>query len=213
MGAEHKRNRLRGLYLITPDCDDTGRLIALTRSVLGARPALLQYRSKLADESVRHAQALALAALCREAGVALIINDSVELALAVEADGVHLGRDDGDLAGARARLGRERIIGMSCYDEWSRAAAAVEAGADYVAFGALFGSTTKPGVARAPLTLVSRAARELAVPVAAIGGITLENAAMVREAGVALVCVISDVFGAADPARRASELVRLLDAT
>lgn len=213
MRAEDLRKRLRGLYLITPECADTGRLLALIRSALEARPALIQYRSKLADASLRQAQAQAVAGLCREAGVALIINDSVELALAVEADGVHLGRDDGDARSARERLGDDRIIGVSCYDEWARASAAVAAGADYVAFGAVFGSSTKPDAVCAPLTLVSRAARELAVPVAAIGGITLENAATVRAAGADLVCVISDVFGAADPAQRAGAFVRMLDAT
>lgn len=213
MRAEDLRRRLRGLYLITPECADTGRLLALIRSALEARPALIQYRSKLADASLRQAQAQAVAGMCREAGVALIINDSVELALAVEADGVHLGRDDGDARSARERLGDDRIIGVSCYDEWPRASAAVSAGADYVAFGAVFGSSTKPDAVCAPLTLVSRAARELALPVAAIGGITLENAATVRAAGADLVCVISDVFGAADPAQRAGAFVRMLDAT
>lgn len=213
MDSEQTGKRLRGLYLITPECSDTPRLLALCRAALAARPALLQYRSKLTDEARRHEQALALAGLCREAGVALIINDSVELALAVAADGVHLGRDDGDPHRARERLGDDRIIGVSCYDEWARAQAAAAAGADYVAFGAVFGSTTKPDVVRAPLALVSRAARELEVPVAAIGGITLENAAVVRAAGAGLVCVISDVFSAADPAQRAGDLVRLLHAT
>lgn len=213
MRPDKLRQRLRGLYLITAESADTRSLIDLTRKVLGARPALLQYRSKLADESVRYSQARALADLCREAGVALIINDSVELALAVEADGVHLGRDDGDPRLARERLGDDRIIGVSCYDDWSRASAAVAAGADYVAFGAMFGSTTKPDAVRAQLALVSRAARELALPVAAIGGITLDNAALVRAAGASLICVVSDVFGAADPAQRAGEFVRLLGAT
>ncbi|HRD32849.1 MAG TPA: thiamine phosphate synthase [Rhodocyclaceae bacterium] len=212
MPTEHGRRR-RGLYLITPECDDTPRLLELVRKVLEARPALLQYRSKLTDDSVRHEQALALAGLCREAGVALIVNDSVELALAVGADGVHLGRDDGDLGSARARLGDDRIIGVSCYDEWTRARLAAEAGADYVAFGAVFGSATKPDAVHAPLSLVARAARALDVPVAAIGGITLDNVGVVRAAGADLLCVISDVFTAADPAQRAGEFVRVLGDT
>lgn len=217
MHGDGLRRRLRGLYLITPECAQTDRLLTLTQGVLsgacGERPAVLQYRSKLSDAPLRHAQAQALAALCRAAGVMFIINDSVELALAVAADGVHLGRDDVDLHTARAHLGDDRIIGVSCYDEWSLAVAAVAAGADYVAFGAVFGSTTKPEAVRAPLTRVAQAARELAVPVAAIGGITLENVATVRAAGADLICVISDVFDAADPAQRAEAYVQLLGAT
>ncbi len=192
----------RGLYLVTPDCEETPMLVGLVRSALRGRPALLQYRSKLVSATLRAEQAAAVGAVCRDAGVAFIVNDSVELALAVGADGVHVGRDDGDTVGIRAALGPERILGVSCYDDWSAAEAAIAAGADYVAFGAMFPSPTKPATVRAPTSLLEQAAAR-GVPCAAIGGITLDNAGALVTAGADLLAVISDVFGAPDPAARA----------
>jgi len=196
--------QLRGLYLVTPDTADSETLLARVERALSGRPALLQYRSKQADAVLRHAQALALAILCRQAGVRFIVNDSLELALAVGADGVHLGRDDGDLRAARRALGAERILGVTCYNEWSRAQEAVAAAADYVAFGAVFASPTKPAAVHAPLELLTRARHELGVPVAAIGGITLVNAPAAIAAGADLLAVISDVFDDPDPGARAA---------
>lgn len=193
-----------GLYAVTPDEADTVRLLGLVEQVLAGRPALLQYRNKLAAPALRREQARALLTACRRAGVPLVINDDLALALEIGADGAHLGRDDGDPARARRTLGPGRILGVSCYNEWSRAEAGARAGADYVAFGAMFVSPTKRQAARAPLALIERARRELAVPVAAIGGITLDNAASLVAAGAHLVAVISDLFAAADPARRAA---------
>lgn len=198
-----------GLYLVTPDCADTARLLALLDDALGGRPALVQYRSKLGDRDLRREQALRAAALCRAHGVPFIVNDSLALALEVGADGVHIGRDDGDVAAARAALGPQRLLGVSCYDEWARAEAAVAGGADYVAFGAMFASPTKPQAVRAPLALLRRARDELGVPVAAIGGITLDNAAPVVDAGASLLAVISDVFDAPQPGARAAAYRRL----
>lgn len=196
---------LRGLYLVTPDEPDTATLLARVGRALAARPVLLQYRNKLLDAAGRRTQAAEVLALCRAAGVPMVVNDSVELALDIAADGVHLGRDDGDPAAARARLGAGRIIGVSCYDEWARAVAGARAGADYLAFGAMFASPTKPAAVRAPLELLGRARRELGRPVAAIGGITAENAAQLVAAGADLLAVISDVFAAPDPAVRGAE--------
>ncbi len=204
--------RLRGLYLVTPDTADTARLLAGVEAALAGRPALLQYRSKQPDALLRREQAREVRALCRRAGVPFIVNDSLELALAVDADGVHLGRDDGDLAGARQALGARRILGVTCYNEWPRAQAAVAAGADYVAFGAVFASATKPGAVHAPLDLFARARRELGVGLAAIGGITLDNAAEVVAAGADLLAVISDVFDAPDPGARAAGYAALFTA-
>ncbi|MCK9260759.1 MAG: thiamine phosphate synthase [Azoarcus sp.] len=194
-----------GLYAVTPDEADSARLLTLVEQVLGGRPALMQYRSKLASASVRKMQAQAVLALCRQAGVPLVVNDDLELALAIGADGVHLGRDDGDPAQARLALGANRIIGVTCYNEWARAQAGVVAGADYVAFGAVFVSPTKPEAVHAPFALLARARRELRIPVAAIGGITLDNVAEVIAAGADYPAVISDVFGAPDPAARARD--------
>lgn len=194
--------RLRGLYLITPDEADTATLLARVGAVLGAGPVLLQYRNKVADTALRRVQAAALLPLCRSAGVPLIVNDDLSLALEIGADGVHLGRDDGDAAAARAALGAGRILGLSCYAEWERAQRGALLGVDYLAFGAMYPSVTKPLAPPAPLALLTRARRDLGLPVAAIGGIRLDNAAAVLEAGAGLLAVISDVFDADDPAAR-----------
>lgn len=204
MTMAKREHALRGLYLITPDTADSAALLAGVRSALAGRPALLQYRSKHADGGLRREQAAAIAALCREAGVPFIVNDSLELALAVGADGVHLGRDDGDLGAARAALGPERILGVTCYNDWARAEEGAAAGADYIAFGAVFASPTKPAAVHAPLDLLTRARRELKLPVAAIGGITLDNAPLAITAGADLLAVISDVFDDPDPRGRAA---------
>src|SRR5574343_1745586 len=186
--------KLRGLYLVTPDEVDTNRLLDQVEPLLDTLPALIQYRNKLADVALRRTQATALLARCRSAGVPLIINDDLALSLALGADGAHLGRDDGDLAAARAALGTGRILGVSCYGEWPRAELGAAAGVDYLAFGAVYPSSTKPQAPRAPLAMLGEAQRRFGLPVAAIGGITLDNAAPVVAAGADLLAVISDVF-------------------
>ena len=186
--------KLRGLYAVTPDCDDSAVLLQKAEQALRGGIALLQYRSKARERDL--AEARELARLSRRYGVPLIVNDDIELALLVQADGVHLGRDDGDLARSRSQL-RGKLLGASCYDSLERARAAVAAGADYVAFGSGFASGTKPGATRAPLSLFA-AARSLGVPLCAIGGITAENAAQVVNAGADLLAVIADLFGAPD---------------
>jgi thiamine-phosphate pyrophosphorylase len=203
----------RGLYALTPDEPDTGALVAAVRAAIAGGAAAVQYRNKGADDGLRRAQAAALAALCREAGVPLIVNDGVELALAVDAAGAHLGRDDGDLAAARRRLGPQRLLGASCYDRLERAAEAVAAGADHVAFGSVFASPTKPAAVRAPLTLFAAAKRRLGVPVVAIGGITLANAADVIAAGADAIAVITALFAADDVAARARAFTALFART
>ena len=143
--------------------------------------------------------------LARRYGVPVIVNDAVELALEVGAAGANLGRDDGDLAAARRRLAG-RILGTSCYNDAQLARAAVRAGADYVAFGSVFPSPTKPLAVRAPLELFSE---RIGVPLAAIGGITVENARQVVRAGADMLAVISDLFEAPDVARRAADYRKL----
>jgi thiamine-phosphate pyrophosphorylase len=199
----------RGLYALTPDLADTGQLVARVGDAIRGGATAVQYRNKSAPADLRRAQAAALAALCRTAGVPLIVNDDVELAAAIDADGVHLGAGDGDLAAARARLGPGRLLGASCYNRLELAHAAVTAGADYVAFGAAFASSTKPGAVHAPLELYRAARRALTVPIVAIGGITAENAPALIEAGVDAVAVITALFGAEDVARRAREFQSL----
>ena len=203
------KRRLAGLYAITPDEPRTGILIVKVGQALSGGASVVQYRNKTAGSELRREQAHALVALCRAAGTPLIVNDDIELALALDADGVHLGADDGDLAEARARLPRGKLLGASCYDRIESARAAVQAGVDYVAFGSVFDSGTKPDAVRAPLAIFADARRSIALPLVAIGGITLENAAQVFAAGADAVAVISAVFDAADVAGRAAGFTRL----
>jgi thiamine-phosphate pyrophosphorylase len=195
--------KLRGLYAVTPDGGSTTELLEKVRAALEGRISLLQYRRKKGNAS----EARQVVELARSHGVRVIINDDVALALEVGADGAHLGRDDGDLARARKRLAG-KILGASCYDDLRAAQAAVRAGADYVAFGSVFASPTKPAALRAPLSLFGQA-RTLGVPLAAIGGITLQNASEAVEAGADLLAVISDLFDAPDIRARAREYQRL----
>jgi thiamine-phosphate pyrophosphorylase len=190
--------KLRGLYAITPD--GPGLLDKVQRALEGGI-ALLQYRRK--DQSTLE-EAKALLALSRRYGVPFIVNDDVELALEIGADGVHLGREDGELGAARRKL-RGKILGASCYDQPQLAQAAIAAGADYVAFGSVFSSPTKPAAVRAPLSLFN----DLDIPLCAIGGITLQNAPQVIGAGADMVAVISDLFDAPDIAQRAAAYKKL----
>ena len=201
---------LRGLYAITPDDADSTRLEDRVRALLAAAAtscAALQYRNKTASSGLRLEQARRLALLARAGGVPFIVNDDIELAAAVNADGVHLGREDGEIGAARRAL-PGKLLGVSCYDSIAAARAAVAAGADYVAFGSVFPSGTKPGTVRAPLRLFHEA-RGLGVPLVAIGGITLENAAAVLHAGADALAVISALFDAPDIGARAREFTRL----
>lgn len=196
---------MRGLYAITPDIADTAALAAKVEQALKAGVALLQYRNKIISKDKRLLQARELAPLARGYGVPFIVNDDVEVALSVGANGVHLGKDDGELAAARTKL-PGRILGASCYSDLDQARVAVRAGADYVAFGSVFPSSTKPDAARAPLSLFRG---ELGVPLCAIGGITVENAPQLIAAGADLLAVISDLFDAPDIGARAAQYRKL----
>jgi len=196
---------MRGLYAITPDIADTEALARKVEQALKAGVAMLQYRNKMLSKDRRLLQAKELAPLARGYGVPFIVNDDVEIALAVGANGAHIGKDDGDIAAARAQL-PGKILGASCYADLEKARAAVRAGADYVAFGSVFPSPTKPAAARAPLALFGS---ELGVPLCAIGGITLENAPALIAAGASLLAVISNLFDAPDIGERATQYRRL----
>jgi thiamine-phosphate pyrophosphorylase len=204
------RSRLRGLYAITPELRDTALLLSLVRAAIDGGATLVQYRAKDAEPGVRARQAEALLHLCRARHVPLIVNDDLELAAAIAADGVHLGADDGD-----PRLARERmpgaIIGVSCYDDPARAQAAARAGADYVGIGAVFASSTKPQAVFAGLSAIASASRLSGLPVAAIGGITPDNAPRAIAAGADMVAVISALFCAADVTAAARALSRPFD--
>lgn len=200
---------LAGLYAVTPDEAQTDILVRKVGQALEGGAAAVQYRNKTADRQLRLEQGRALAALCRAAGARFIVNDDVALALELDADGVHLGAEDGDLAEARRRLGPGRLLGASCYDRIELAATAVHAGADYLAFGSVFSSATKPDAVRAPLTLFAEARRRFALPLVAIGGINLQNAPQAFAAGADAVAVISAVFDAGDIAASAAAFTRL----
>ncbi len=191
--------RLRGLYAVTDAALTPGdRLVAAVREAVAGGAAVVQYRDKSADLRRRFEEVKALLAVCRPAGVPLIVNDDVELAAESGADGVHLGRDDGAIAPARARLGADALIGISCYNELDRAIDAATEGADYVAFGSCFPSTVKPDAVRADAALFTAARRRLDLPLVAIGGITPENGASLVAAGADCLAVISGLFGTDD---------------
>jgi thiamine-phosphate pyrophosphorylase len=200
---------LRGLYAVTPDQLGKAALLARVQAALVGGARIVQYRDKLRDAVQQAEIARALGALCRRFGATFIVNDDLALARAVAADGVHLGSEDGDLAAARRALGAGRLLGASCYADFELARAAVAAGADYVAFGAVYPSPTKPHATRAPLALFRRCRDELGVPACAIGGITLDNAPALLTAGADLLAVISDLFAAPDIASRAEAYQQL----
>lgn len=198
-----------GLYAITAETADTVRLLEQVEAALAGGAAAVQYRDKSGDVARRHEQASELAALCRRHGAPLIVNDDLRLADLADADGVHLGRDDGGVREARIVLGPGKFIGASCYQNLDIARAAQAAGADYVAFGSFFPSPTKPAAPRAPLDLLRTARAELRVPLVAIGGITVENATALLDAGADGLAVLSAVFGAPD-VRTAAHAFNLL---
>ncbi len=203
-------SRIAGLYAIadTQYLDDVHLIEAVTQAVTGGA-RVIQYRDKKHDAEARLGQAKELAGLCRQHGVLFIINDDVELAKQARADGVHLGREDVSLAQARTQLGPQAIIGVSCYNELTRAVQAQNEGADYVAFGSFFPSRTKPQAVRAGLELLCEAKQRLRIPVVAIGGITPENGAHLLAAGADALAVIEGVFGQADVRAAAERYARL----
>lgn len=201
----------RGLYAITdPKLTPPRHLLERVEAAIAGGAVIVQYRDKLSGLAEKHALASALLALCRRQDVPLIVNDDIDLAADIGADGVHLGRDDAPLADARARLRRGAIVGVSCYNEFERAGAAIQAGADYIAFGRFYPSQTKPGAVQADPELLQRA-RRWSVPVAAIGGIHAGNGAALVAAGADLLAVVDGVFGQADVLTAARGLSQLFD--
>ena len=203
------KRKLAGLYAITPEEPRTDILVRKVGQALGGGASVVQYRNKTSGPELRREQGRALAALCRAAGAAFIVNDDLALALELGADGVHLGGEDGDLAEARRCLGQGKLLGASCYNRIELAEVAAQAGVDYLAFGSVFSSGTKPGAVRAPLSLFAEARRSFDLPLVAIGGITLQNAPQVFAAGADAVAVISAVFDAGDIAASAAGFTRL----
>ncbi|MDN5924556.1 MAG: thiamine phosphate synthase [Xanthomonadales bacterium] len=200
----------RGLYAISngPRAD----LLDVCAAALAGGAQILQYRDKTRDHPRRATEALALAKLCRHYRAVLIINDDVALAAAVNADGVHLGEDDADIGQTRAQLGPGAVIGVSCYDSLARAQSAAAAGADYLAFGAFFASPTKPAARHADIELLQQA-QTLQRPLVAIGGITMDNAGALIDAGAHAIAVISALFDASDVCATAQHFSGLFSTT
>jgi thiamine-phosphate pyrophosphorylase len=197
--ASDEETRLHGLYVVTDSgLIAPGRLVDAVAAAIRGGARVVQYRDKSDDARRRRAEAGALAALCRERNVLFIVNDDVELAAAVRAGGVHLGRDDPAVAPARAALGERAVIGVSCYNDLERARRLAGEGADYLAFGRFFPSPTKPAAVQAPPDLLGRARAAGLGPLVAIGGITPANAPGLIAAGADMVAVIHGVFGQPD---------------
>ncbi len=220
---------IQGLYGITPEIPDTARLLSKLEPAFEGGLRLLQYRAKTLEPPARLAQAQAIAELCRKWAVTLIINDDPTLAQHTQAHGVHLGLSDLELSspqpsGQHTEETREQtranhsasnvfqgrwLTGISCYASLQRALQAQALGAHYVAFGSMYPSRTKPGALTAPLSLLHQARHQLTIPIVAIGGITLENAPTLLQAGAHALAVISGLFDATDIRTRTREFQTL----
>ncbi|MDB5969283.1 MAG: thiamine phosphate synthase [Hydrocarboniphaga sp.] len=193
-------NALSGLYAITSQalCETPQRLQAGVAAAIAGGARVIQYRDKQNDAPTRLDYAKRLRRLCRDAGALFIVNDDMQMAAIVDADGLHLGKTDGAIAAARALLGDSVLIGVSCSGDLQRALAARQQGADYVAFGRFYDSNTKPDAPLAGLDALREARAQLRLPICAIGGITPDNAAPLLAAGADMIAAVDGVFGAAD---------------
>jgi len=200
---------IKGLYAITPDSADLNTLIQKTKSAIEGGAFMVQYRSKIQDRDVKMQQCAAILRLCREYEIPCIVNDDVEMCRVLEADGVHLGEKDDNIAEVRHILGEDAIIGSSCYDQLDRAKSAQKEGASYVAFGAMFATSTKPNAPRASLALLKEAKREIQIPIVAIGGITVNNAHDVIKTGIDAIAVINSLYEAKSIKETAETFVKM----
>ena len=194
---------LQGLYALTPN--DHPQLLGAVSKAIAGGVRMVQHRDKTASAAVRRERAKALLGLCRSHRIPLIVNDDLDLALSIGADGVHLGTGDLPINEARARF-PHGLIGASCYNDFARARVAASAGASYVAFGSFYPSPTQPNTVAAQPDLLMRANRELSVPVCAIGGIRADNAAGLIQAGADLLAVCSGIFAESDIAEAARSI-------
>ena len=201
--------QIKGLYAITPDTLNTELLCEKVEKVLQGGASMLQYRNKAADAGLRLRQASALLALCRSYQVPLIINDHLDLCAQIDADGLHIGDTDCDLGAARRLLGDDKILGASCYNRLDLALQAEQQGASYAAFGACFASNTKPNAPVASLDLFAQAKQKINIPFVAIGGITLQNAPQVIDAGASAIAVVGALFNAEDIEMTSQQFTRL----
>jgi len=207
------RERLQGLYVLTDEkLTPPEYLLQAVEQAITGGCRIIQYRDKTSSPEVRLEQARSLRALCSKHQSLLIINDDIGLAAAVEADGVHLGENDTDINIARSKLGK-RLIGISCYNNLQRAQQAERDGADYIAFGSFFNSSIKPNARTADIDILIKAKQSIDIPIVAIGGITLDNASLLIDAGADMLAVITDVFAKKDISRAANSYTHLFKNT
>lgn len=210
----NKTDKLKGLYVVTdrPMCLERSmavdKIVALAIAG-GAR--IIQYRNKQSPHAVRLYEAEILAKLCKNLDAILLINDDIDIAIEVDADGVHLGQEDTSLAEARERLAQDKIIGITCHNDMELARQAQSGGADYVAFGRFFPSSSKPSAPAASLDTLHQASQELSIPICAIGGITIENAPELIKNGADMVAVVNAVFGAWKITQAAKDFTQLFN--
>lgn len=209
--SEAKPWSLRGLYIVTPDWDDTDKLVSTTEQAISGGATLVQYRHKTADAAQRKEQASALLQVCRRHNTPFIINDYVDLCIELDAEGVHVGGTDASVAVVRAQVGKDKIVGASCYGTLQLARDAHAAGATYVAFGGFYPSRVKKYDFRTAPEIVAESKKEIALPVVVIGGMTQENCLPLIAQGADMVAAISSVYMTDDPeaaARAFSQLMR-----
>lgn len=180
---------LNGIYPILPDTKDEKLLIYQVTQSIKAGVKIIQYRDKTSKDIDIENIAKKLCGLCQASGVKFIINDRVHLAQVINADGVHIGTEDMSIKETRAIIG-DKIIGVSCYGDMSRALALQQYGADYVAFGAMFGSFTKPNAKTIKLDIDEN----LHIPICVIGGITSQNISSIKSKHINMYAVISDIY-------------------
>ena len=202
-------HQLNGLYIVTPDWDDTAQLVSVTEQALLGGANIVQYRHKTASPALRKQQATALLALCRRFHKPFIINDHLELCLEIAADGLHVGGTDITVAEARAKLGADKILGASCYGDLELARAAVKGGASYIAFGGFYPSRIKKYAVTTPPSIVADAGKEFELPKVVIGGMTLANCLPLIAYGSEMVAAISSVYMTEQPREAAHAFAAL----
>jgi thiamine-phosphate pyrophosphorylase len=200
---------MKGLYLVTPDWDDTQKMLDVTEAGLRGGAAIVQYRHKTASPELRREQASQLQALCRRYGRPFIINDFVELAMELDADGIHVGGTDAAVAQVRALVGPSKIVGSSCYGSMQLARDAWQAGASYVAFGGFYPSRVKKYEVSTPPEIVAQAKKEIPLPNVVIGGMTQQNSLPLVQQGTDMVAAISSVYMVDDPESAARGFAQL----
>ena len=200
---------MKGLYIVTPDWDNTQKMVEVTELALRGGTQIVQYRHKTAEPALRKEQAQQLLQLCRRYQKPFIINDHVELAIELDADGIHVGGTDATIAEVRKSVGPNKIVGASCYGSLELAQAAYAAGASYVAFGGFYPSRVKKYPVTTPVEIIAQSHAAVPLPVVVIGGMTPENSAPLAAAGTDMVAAISSVYMQPDPEAAAREFAKL----